>query len=164
MGNRKPCYFILVSPKLTASLRAPRFSVLSLCSPPLSDLGNSLRFPSGCFLTSTMTGHRGTSSDPQHHVCCIQAGKRSHLVWYGCICTASAPKLANFPSGCGAAGVEAAWGWAHTSGWPWELELCPSSRTARLLRALAQHPRCERKRKGQLTSGAGTSPNPPTHA
>lgn len=110
MGNRKPYYFVFVSPKVRASLRARRFPVLSLCSPPLSDLGISLQFPFGCFLTSTMTGHRGTSSDPENHVCCTQAGKRSHLVWYGCICTASVPELADFLSGCGAAWVEAVCG------------------------------------------------------
>lgn len=109
MGNRKPCSFILVLPKLTASLRAPRFLVLSLHSPPLSNLGNSLQLLSGCFFTGTETGHRGTSSDPKHHACCTQAGKRSHLVSYECICTASVPKLADLPSGCGVAQVEPAW-------------------------------------------------------
>lgn len=66
----------------------------------LSDLGNSLQFTLAAS-SPAVTQHRGTSSDPEHHVCCAQVGKHGQLVLCEYVCTASVAKLADSYSGCG---------------------------------------------------------------
>lgn len=144
----------------------------------LSDLGNSLQFTLAAS-SSAVTQHRGTSSDPEHHVCCAQVGKHGQLVLCEYVCTASVAKLADSCSGCGEwsqlcppAARQTHGGAAHPSP-----RGCRAGALLLLLLALCScccwhHPRVlspglppravqVRKKKVRLKSGAGTSPNLP---
>lgn len=153
MGNRKPCSFTLVSFKLTAPLRAPHFVLLSCTS--FSDVGNSLQFPSACFLTSTggMQRHKLRS-----RTSCVMHPRRwtppPAITWvqpssFQC-------QLADFTSGCGVAQVVSAWSCPAPLA-----EACPGSTQLKQLK-LACCPMlcCWEKKKVQLKPWAGLSPDP----